>query len=216
MPKIVKSDLFQLIICKDDSEVLCNEVWSYKLAQLIHINVVQILPAIRAATYPPIGFLLRFHTKQQLLKRFYQRQRAMTGLCFRPLLVNHSYLTVQHDFCDGVLDCEGFAFKIDRVPFYADDLTTAQTVECAKGDGKLDTLAFDDGKQIFQLLFVVGGSYIFVLLWSFYSICWIEVDQAELQCVLERLSYVGVTMNHSIGAYLLHIQAIQIDIFKST
>ena len=115
MPKIVKSDLFQLIICKDDSEVLCNEVWSYKLAQLIHINVIQILPAIRAATYPPIGFLLRSHTKQQLLKRFYQRQRAITGLCFRPLLVNHSYLTVQHNLCDGVLDCEGFAFKIDRV-----------------------------------------------------------------------------------------------------
>ena len=40
MPKIVKSDLFQLIICKDNSEVLCNEVWSYKLAQLIHITVV--------------------------------------------------------------------------------------------------------------------------------------------------------------------------------
>ena len=117
MPKIVKSDLFQLIICKDNSEVLCNEVWSYKLAQLIHINVVQILPAIRAATYPPIGFLLRSHTKQQLLKRFYQRQRAITGLCFRPFLVNHSYLTIQHNLCDGVLDCEGFAFKIDRVPF---------------------------------------------------------------------------------------------------
>ena len=115
MPKIVKSDLFQLIICKDNSEVLCNEVWSYKLAQLIHINVVQILSAIRAATYPPIGFLLRFHTKQQLLKRFYQRQRAITGLCFRPFLVNHSYLTIQHNLCDGVLDCEGFAFKIDRV-----------------------------------------------------------------------------------------------------
>ena len=115
MPKIVKSDLFQLIICKDNSEVLCNEVWPYKLAQLIHINVVQILSAIRAATYPPIGFLLRFHTKQQLLKRFYQRQRAITGLCFRPFLVNHSYLTIQHNLCDGVLDCEGFAFKIDRV-----------------------------------------------------------------------------------------------------
>ena len=115
MPKIMKSDLFQLIICKDNSEVLCNEVWPYKLAQLIHINVVQILSAIRAATYPPIGFLLRFHTKQQLLKRFYQRQRAITGLCFRPFLVNHSYLTIQHDLCDGVLDCEGFAFKIDRV-----------------------------------------------------------------------------------------------------
>lgn len=115
MPKIVKSDLFQLIICKDNSEVLCNEVWSYKLAQLIHINVVQILSAIRAATYPPIGFLLRFYTKQQLLKRFYQRQRAITGLCFRPFLVNHSYLTIQHNLCDGVLDCEGFAFKIDRV-----------------------------------------------------------------------------------------------------
>ena len=208
VPKIVKSDLFQLIICKDNSEVLCNEVWSYKLAQLIHINVVQILPAIRAATYPPIGFLLRFHTKQQLLKRFYQRQRAMTGLCFRSLLVNHSYLTIQHNLCDGVLDCEGFAFKIDRVPFYADNLAPAQTVECAKYDGKLDTLAFDDGKQVFQLLFVVGGSYIFVLLWSFDSICWIEVDQAEPQCVLERLSYIGVTMNHCIGAYLLHIQAI--------
>ena len=39
-----------------------------------------------------------------------------------------------------MLDCEGFAFKIDRVPFYADDLTTAQTVECAKYDGKLDML----------------------------------------------------------------------------
>lgn len=115
MPKIMKSDLFQLIICKDNSEVLCNEVWPYKLAQLIHINVVQILSAIRAATYPPIGFLLRFHTKQQLLKRFYQRQRAITGLCFRPFLVNHSYLTIQHNLCDGVLDCEGFAFKIDRV-----------------------------------------------------------------------------------------------------
>ena len=70
VPKIVKSDLFQLIICKDNSEVLCNEVWSYKLAQLIHINVVQILSAIRAATYPPIGFLLRFHTKQQLPNGF--------------------------------------------------------------------------------------------------------------------------------------------------
>lgn len=153
MPKIVKSDLFQLIICKDDSEVLCNEVWSYKLAQLIHINVVQILPAIRAATYPPIDFLLRFHTKQQLLKRFYQRQRAITGLCFRPFLVNHSYLIIQHNLCDGVLDCEGFAFKIDRVPFYADNLAPAQTVECAKGDGKLDTLAFDDGKTGFPVPF---------------------------------------------------------------
>ena len=188
--------------------MLCDIIRLDSLSQLIYIDVVQILSAIRAATYPPIGFLLRFHTKQQLLKRFYQRQRAMTGLCFRPLLVNHSYLTVQHDFCDGMLDCEGFAFKIDRVPFYADDLTTAQTVECAKGDGKLDTLAFDDGKQVFQFLFVVGGSHIFVLLWSFDSICWIEVDQAELQCVLERLSYIGVTMNHCIGAYLLHIQAI--------
>ena len=64
MPKIVKSDLFQLIICKDNSEVLCNEVWFYKLAQLIHINVVQILSAIRVTTYPPIGFLLRSHAKQ--------------------------------------------------------------------------------------------------------------------------------------------------------
>ena len=43
MPKIVKSDLFQRIICKDNSEVLCNEVWSYKLAQLIHINILVIL-----------------------------------------------------------------------------------------------------------------------------------------------------------------------------
>ena len=152
-----------------------------------------------------------FAAPHLIIKQSHKNGTFLSEVLDYDAVFNHSLLGVHGDMnnlCDGVLDCEGFAFKIDRVPFYADDLTTAQTVECAKGDGKLDTLAFDDGKQVFQFLFVVGGSHIFVLLWSFDSICWIEVDQAELQCVLERLSYIGVTMNHCIGAYLLHIQAI--------
>lgn len=40
MPQIMKSDLFQLVVRKDDSEVLRDEVRPYKLAQFIYIDVV--------------------------------------------------------------------------------------------------------------------------------------------------------------------------------
>lgn len=89
MPEIVESDLFQLIVRKDDGEVLRDEVGSNKIAKLVHIDVVQIILAICAATYPPIDFLLRFHVDQQFFKGFYQRQCAVTGFCFCSLLVDH-------------------------------------------------------------------------------------------------------------------------------
>ena len=114
VPEIMKSDLFQLVIRKDDSEVLRDEVRPYKLAKLVHINVVQILSAIRTAAYPPIGFLFLFHAEQQFLKGFYQWQRAVTGFCFRPLLVNHGNFAVQHYFRDGMLNRKGFERQLQQ------------------------------------------------------------------------------------------------------
>ena len=93
-------------------------------------------------------------------------------------------------------DADGLLFEINGIAFQTHNLAAAQTVESTDDDGKLQRITFHSYEQYIQFFFVIDGSFVFDFTLLLHSICWIGFNQANLECILQTLSYIGMTADH--------------------
>ena len=62
--KIMKTYLFQLVLCQENLEMLGDEIGFHQFSNGIHIHVFQIVVAVAAAANLTIDFLLLFYLPQ--------------------------------------------------------------------------------------------------------------------------------------------------------
>lgn len=84
--KIVEADLAQAVLADHPAEMLGHVVGAQDLPTLIHADVIQIVPAVRAFEQPPVFDLPLLLSQQQFLNSGDQRQRAEAGLGFEHVL----------------------------------------------------------------------------------------------------------------------------------
>ena len=64
MSQIMKTYLFQLILCQQNIEMLGDEIGLHQFSNGIHIHVFQIVVAVAAAANLTVDFLLLFYFPQ--------------------------------------------------------------------------------------------------------------------------------------------------------
>ena len=134
MPKIVETNLFHIVLFEKQIEVLGDKVGLDKSAHGIYIDVVQIILAVAISAYLLVDCLLCLEIAKQRFKRRYQRKGSATGFCLGGIFLHHLGFAVDGELNHAVPDTDGFAFKINGIPFQTDNLTTAQTVERSKNN----------------------------------------------------------------------------------
>ena len=125
MPKIVEANLFHIVLFEKQIEMLGDEVGLDKSAHGIYINVVQIILAVAVSANLLVDSLFRFEIAKQRFKRSYQRKGSATGFRLGGIFLHHLGFAVDGELNHGVSDTDGFAFKINGIPFQADNLTAA-------------------------------------------------------------------------------------------
>ena len=64
MSQIMKTYLFQLVLCQQNFKMLGNEIGFHQFSNGIHIHVFQIVVAVAAAANLTVDFLLLFYFPQ--------------------------------------------------------------------------------------------------------------------------------------------------------
>ena len=64
MSQIMKTYLFQLVLCQQNLKILGNEIRLHQFSNGIHIHVFQIVVAVAAAANLTVDFLLLFYFPQ--------------------------------------------------------------------------------------------------------------------------------------------------------
>ena len=82
-------------------------------------------------------------------------------------------------------DFDGIPFKVDGVPFQANNLAAAQSVECSQKDGNLHLGTFDRIKQRVHLLFAVKAAGKLILSGAVYFISGIHGYQVSFHSVFQ-------------------------------
>lgn len=78
--KIVKTNLFQIVLSENLRKVLGDEIGLDQAAHGIHIDVIQVVFAVAVSAELLIDTLLFFEMPQQNCKGLYQRQGCKTWL----------------------------------------------------------------------------------------------------------------------------------------
>ena len=86
--KIVKTNLFQIVLSEHLGEVLGDEIGFDQAAHGIHIDVIQVVFAVAVTAELLIDTLLFFKMPQQSFKGLHQRQGSAAGFCFGGILLN--------------------------------------------------------------------------------------------------------------------------------
>ena len=116
MTKIVIPNTAQTGFFQHERKILCDEVRLDALTDLIHIDIIQKVRAIRAAADLAMFFLFRFQLMQQFLKRRNERQGAVTGFCLGAFLIHDGLLAVNIYLRHSMLDRQRFPLIINRIP----------------------------------------------------------------------------------------------------
>ena len=62
--KIMKTYLFQLVLCQENLEMLGDEIWLHQFSNGIHIHVFEVVVAIATTANLTVDFLLLFYFPQ--------------------------------------------------------------------------------------------------------------------------------------------------------
>lgn len=203
MPQIMEADFLHPVALQNQREMLGQEARRDELAHLVDIDIVQVTLVIALAAEPPVLRLLRFFTKQGVLKGLYQRKCPIAGFCLGAILLDNDALAVQRGLRDRVLDGDRLLLKVDGVPSQAQHFAALQPIEGSQHDGKLNQITLCDGEQLLQLLVIVGAAHIFHLLRPLDPIRRIDVDEPSLEGILKRFADVGMTVDHFVCRHIV-------------
>ena len=155
MSQIMKTYLFQLVLCQQNIKMLGDEIGLHQFSQSIHIDVLQVIITVAISAYLAVDLLLGLNLQQQSLEWWNQWKCPAAGFCFRGILQNHCTLSVHFDLHHRVLESEGLAFKVDGIPFQAHNFAAPEAVESTQNDGQFQRIAPRHGEQLVQFFLIV-------------------------------------------------------------
>lgn len=199
MTKIVEADLAQAVLADHPAEMLGHVVGAQDLPTLIHADVIQIVPAVRAFEQPPVFDLPLLLSQQQFLNSGDQRQRAEAGLGFEHVLPYRDILAIHICLDHFVGNGDGFLIKVDSVPTESQHLAAAQAVISGDLDAEFQRITCDGVEQVKHLVLAVERTMEDVLFGPFNLIGGILCEDVLFHRALERLADDCVVMDHRIG-----------------
>ena len=214
--KIVETDLFQIVLGKQDIKMLGDEIGLHQFSQGIHIDIFQVIIAVAISAYLAVDLLLGFNLPQQSLEWWNQRKCPAAGFCFRRILLDNRVLPVHLDFHHCVLDGEGLSFKVDGIPFKSHNFTAPEAVERSQNNGQFQRVSPRHGKQLVQFFLIVDCRLVAYLPGLLYPICRIGFDESNLERILKTLAHIGVSADHRCGrqACIQHALIIILNVFR--
>ena len=95
MSQIVIAYSFEIVIVQNDLKVLCDVIGFDALTDGINVDIVCIVLTVGFTAYLLISLLLAPKPHQKPLKRLYEGQSAMTGLCLGSILSDDYALSIE-------------------------------------------------------------------------------------------------------------------------
>ena len=115
MSEIVIAYLPQSVFLQNIGKVLCEIARLDQFPDLIDIDIVGVLGAVRPSAQLAVLLLLCFQAMQQFLKRRDKGQTAVAGLCLCAILLDDLALAVNGQLCDCMADGNRLFLKVDSV-----------------------------------------------------------------------------------------------------
>lgn len=162
--------------------------WAEDLSALIHADVVQIVPAIRAFEQPPIFSLVFLLGQQQAFHHWDQRQGAEAGLCFEHVLSHRDEFTIYIGLDYLMGSGNSFLFEVNGVPTEPQHLAAAQAIISGDLDAELQRVACNGVKQVEHFILAVERAVEDIFLGTVHLVCGVFSEDILLYRTLERLA----------------------------
>ena len=196
MTKIVKTNLFQSLLLEKQVKMLCDKIGFDKSAHRIYIDVVQIIRAVAITTDLLIECLFCFEIAKQNFKRCNKRKCTATGFGLGGILLYHLCFSIHSELNHRMSDADGFAFKINGIPFQTNNFAAAQAIECAKDNCQFKRITFDCFEQSVQFCLIVDRCLILRFPGFLYPVSRIGLNQADLERILQTLSHIRMAADY--------------------
>ncbi len=115
MPQIVKTDLPQSVFLQNIGKALCEIARLDQFPDLIDIDIVSVLGAVRPSAQLAVLLLLCFQTVQQFFKRRDKRQTAVAGFRLCPILLDDLALAINGYLRDRMTNGDRLFLEVDSV-----------------------------------------------------------------------------------------------------
>ena len=97
-----------------------------------------------------------------------------------------------------MLNADFLVFKVNGIPFQANDFTAPQAVECSHDNAKLRRVTLNRFEKLLQFFTAVNLRLELFLTRTFNAICRVGTDHADLKSVLQAFADVGVIVNDGV------------------
>ena len=108
MSQIVIAYPFEIMVIQNDLKVLCDVIRLDALTDRIDVDIVCVVLTVSFTAYLLISLLLTPKPHQKPLKRLYEGQSAMAGLCLGSILSDDYALSIEPYLGYSMLDADGF------------------------------------------------------------------------------------------------------------
>ena len=155
MPEIMEPDIGQIQPFDFLAESAAYSIRKEKIPHIIHTDVFQKVGVVLLLASLLISLLFVSRLQQHPFDLGDKWKGAKTGFVFCPILQDQLCLSI--DFCsgNGVADCNGVVFEINRAPLQPQHFTAAKAVESGKRDRKFNRAAFESLQHDSQLLCII-------------------------------------------------------------
>ena len=116
MLEIVIAYLPQSVFLQNIGKALCEIARLDQFPDLIDIDIVSVLGAVRPSAQLAVLLLLCFQAMQQFLKRWDKGQTAVAGLRLCAILLDDLALAINGYLRDRMTNGDCFLFEINRIP----------------------------------------------------------------------------------------------------
>ena len=97
-----------------------------------------------------------------------------------------------------MLNADFLVFKVNGIPFQANNFTAPQTVECSHDNAKLRRVTLNHLEKLLQFFTAVNLRLELFLTRTFNAICRVGTDHADLKSILQAFADVGVIVDDGV------------------
>lgn len=115
MSEIVIAYLPQSVFLQNIGKALCEIAWLDQFPDLIDIDIVSVLGAVRPSAQLAVLLLLCFQAMQQFLKRRDKRQTAVAGFRLCPILLDDFAFAIYGRLRDRMTNGDRLFLEVDSV-----------------------------------------------------------------------------------------------------
>ena len=217
MTQIMKANPAKPMTFENPWEDLREIIGLDQIAELINADIFAVFSVVALAAQPATVLLIFSLTQKSFFEDRDKRKRPHARFCLCGVCSCLNLLPVEIAGCNGMSDRNRIVLKINGIPFQANRLTSAQTVEGSEKNRDFKLGSLYRLEKLLNLIAVIKAADEFCDLGPVHSVRRIHVNQLNLYRIFQRSVKHRVVMDNSSWGYtpeLLGIEGLNVKRFQ--